>query len=183
MEWHSTHKHHCECNYEGSSPAMEMQAAENIWRRSESYGLRYATTVSDGDAKSLAHLNELKVYGEQELEKIECLNHVAKRLGTALRNVVRVNRGTETPLGGKYHGSLKDSTINKLTAYYRNAIQNNLQDNIEDMKKAIYATLYHCSSTDEKPKHTKCPNCKESWCFFFFSELSQIMRNLCLTLK
>ncbi|GFW68298.1 uncharacterized protein TNCV_2262881 [Trichonephila clavipes] len=34
------------------------------------------------------------------------------------------------------------------------------------MKSAIYATLYHCSSTDAKPKHNKCPNGKLSWCFF-----------------
>ncbi|GFT60678.1 uncharacterized protein TNCV_3583951 [Trichonephila clavipes] len=34
------------------------------------------------------------------------------------------------------------------------------------MKSAIYATLYHCSSKDAKPKHNKCPNGKLSWCFF-----------------
>ncbi|GFV38011.1 uncharacterized protein TNCV_1491151 [Trichonephila clavipes] len=34
------------------------------------------------------------------------------------------------------------------------------------MKSAIYATLYHCSSTEAKPKHNKCPNGKLSWCFF-----------------
>ncbi|GFX94643.1 uncharacterized protein TNCV_3088721 [Trichonephila clavipes] len=34
------------------------------------------------------------------------------------------------------------------------------------MKSAIYATLYHCSSTNAKPKHNKCPNGKISWCFF-----------------
>ncbi|GFS59042.1 uncharacterized protein TNCV_69411 [Trichonephila clavipes] len=34
------------------------------------------------------------------------------------------------------------------------------------MKSAIYATLYHCSSTDAKPKYNKCPNGKLSWCSY-----------------
>lgn len=42
---------------------------------------------------------------------------------------------------------------------------NNL-GNVEDMQKAIWATLYHCASTDAKPHHTRCPAGTESWCFF-----------------
>ncbi|GFX87833.1 uncharacterized protein TNCV_4372981 [Trichonephila clavipes] len=45
------------------------------------------------------------------------------------------------------------------------AIKDNCND-VEKIKRAIYATLYHCSSTDAKPKHNKCPNGKLSWCFF-----------------
>ncbi|GFV85141.1 uncharacterized protein TNCV_4171941 [Trichonephila clavipes] len=47
----------------------------------------------------------------------------------------------------------------------RKAIKDNC-NNVEKMKSAIEATLYHCSSTDAKPKHNKCPNGKLSWCFF-----------------
>ncbi|GFW43316.1 uncharacterized protein TNCV_2923641 [Trichonephila clavipes] len=34
------------------------------------------------------------------------------------------------------------------------------------MKTAIYATLFHRISTDQKPQHFKCPTGKDSWCFF-----------------
>ncbi|GFS95849.1 uncharacterized protein TNCV_2259251 [Trichonephila clavipes] len=34
------------------------------------------------------------------------------------------------------------------------------------MKAAIYATLFHSISTDQKPQHFKCPTGKDSWCFF-----------------
>lgn len=32
------------------------------------------------------------------------------------------------------------------------------------MKKAIWATFYHYSSTDSKPVHKYCPESSESWC-------------------
>lgn len=34
------------------------------------------------------------------------------------------------------------------------------------MKKAIFATLSHCKSTDEHPQHNICPKEKDSWCFY-----------------
>ena len=34
------------------------------------------------------------------------------------------------------------------------------------MKNAIFATIYHCASTDENPQHQKCPKGKDSWCFY-----------------
>ncbi|GFU14808.1 retrovirus-related Pol polyprotein from transposon 17.6 [Trichonephila clavipes] len=34
------------------------------------------------------------------------------------------------------------------------------------MKTAIYANLMHCSSTDIKPMHGKCPEGESSWCFY-----------------
>ncbi|GFT20096.1 uncharacterized protein TNCV_4994651 [Trichonephila clavipes] len=34
------------------------------------------------------------------------------------------------------------------------------------MKTAIYATLFHSISTDQKPQHFKCPTGKDSCCFF-----------------
>ncbi|GFY15626.1 uncharacterized protein TNCV_1282741 [Trichonephila clavipes] len=33
------------------------------------------------------------------------------------------------------------------------------------MKTAIYATLFHSISTDQKPQYFKCPTGKDSWCF------------------
>ncbi|GFV36599.1 uncharacterized protein TNCV_2261181 [Trichonephila clavipes] len=34
------------------------------------------------------------------------------------------------------------------------------------MKTAIYATRFHCISTDQKPQNKKCPSGIDSWCFY-----------------
>ena len=34
------------------------------------------------------------------------------------------------------------------------------------MKPAIFATLNHCTSTDQNPQHQKCPQGEDFWCFF-----------------
>ena len=88
QQWLTLHKDECNQNYEGSSGGMEMKAAELRWNRSVDRGFRYTTLLSDGDAKTLKHLTDLNVYGDDVvLEKEECINHVAKRLGTALRKL------------------------------------------------------------------------------------------------
>ena len=156
----------CQANYDGSSPAMEVNAADILWKRSEAHGMRYTTLLSDGDAKTFNHLVKTEVYGpDVELNKEECINHVGKRLGTALRTLVKSSKACGVTLGGKSHGSLKDVTITKLTNYYHNAISRNKED-VVAMKTAIFATLTHCMSTDKKPQHQKCPIGATSWCFY-----------------
>ncbi|GFV14581.1 uncharacterized protein TNCV_3999321 [Trichonephila clavipes] len=85
--------------------------------------------------------------------------------GTSLRNLVKDWRAKGITLGGKSYGSLKETTIKKLTQYYQKAILENKGD-IQGMKKSIYATLYHSISTDKNPMHMKCPPGKDSWCFY-----------------
>ncbi|GFV47075.1 uncharacterized protein TNCV_197701 [Trichonephila clavipes] len=99
------------------------------------------------------------------IKKEECINHVSKRLGTALRSTVKDCCAQGISLGGKAHGSLKEATIKKLTTYYQKAILRNKGD-VNAMKTAIYATLLHSISTDAKPQHSKCPAGENSWCFY-----------------
>ncbi|GFS55440.1 uncharacterized protein TNCV_1627141 [Trichonephila clavipes] len=99
------------------------------------------------------------------MSKEECINHVSKRLGTALRSTVKDCRAQGISLGGKAHVSLKEATIKKLTTYYQKAILRNKGD-VNAMKTAIYATLLHSISTDAKPQHSKCPAGENSWCFY-----------------
>uniref|UniRef100_A0A1B6JRX1 Mutator-like transposase domain-containing protein n=4 Tax=Proconiini TaxID=565685 RepID=A0A1B6JRX1_9HEMI len=164
--WYEGHKEDCYKNYSGSSPAMETKAAEILWKRSLDYKLRYRTIVSDGDAAVFSHLQNLKVYGEDvPIVKEECVNHIAKRLGTGLRNVVKTCKAQGITLGGRRFGSLKQSTIVKLTKYYQNSILRN-QDSVENMRQDILATLHHCVSSDSENRHTKCPQGDNSWCFY-----------------
>ncbi|KYN29310.1 hypothetical protein ALC57_01250 [Trachymyrmex cornetzi] len=58
-----------------------------------------------------------------------------------------------------------DSTtlIDELTIYYGLSIRRNA-NSVENMKKEIWATLYHKLSTDENPQHGNCPQGANSWC-------------------
>ncbi|GBN39555.1 hypothetical protein AVEN_158802-1 [Araneus ventricosus] len=79
----------CQENYEGYSGGMESEGAIRMFQRSVSTrNVRYAKYLGDGDSKGFLKISESKVY-EDELvvEKLECIGHVQKRMGTRLRNL------------------------------------------------------------------------------------------------
>ena len=84
--WYKGQKAECQKNHEGSSGSMEVKAAAAIWHRSEEEcKMRYTTMLSDGDSKTFLMLQEMKPYGpDVVITKEECINHIAKRLGTGL---------------------------------------------------------------------------------------------------
>ena len=87
-DWFETHRNECNRNFDGTSGAMEAAAAEMLWERYvDRHRFRYTTIVSDGNAKTYKHLCDRRVYGDVVLKKEECINHVAKRLCTALRKL------------------------------------------------------------------------------------------------
>ncbi|XP_015590648.1 uncharacterized protein LOC107265572 [Cephus cinctus] len=92
--------------------------------------------------------------GNFEVQKNECIHDVQKIMSTRLRNLKKTVKG----LGGK--GKLTAKLINQLTVYYGLAIRRNA-NSLENMKKEIWATLFHKLSTDENPQHQKC---SDTWC-------------------
>lgn len=145
---------------------MELAAAEILWKRSqEECHMRYTTMLSDGDLKTFNHLQNLRIYRRVILEKEECLNHVSKRLFTALTDLVKNGKIQGITLGGKKSGALTNKVISLLSIYYRASVVRNYS-NVNAMQKDILATLTHCSSTDSSPNHSKCPKSKDSWCFY-----------------
>ncbi|GBM08884.1 hypothetical protein AVEN_57434-1 [Araneus ventricosus] len=146
---------------------MDVKAAEILWKRSvENCGMRYMNVLSDGDSKTYRHVLEFDVYGDNmKISKEERLNHVAKILWTGLRNKFKECRSKGVTIGGRKEGSLKESTILKLTNFYRKAIKDNVHD-APKMKTAIFASLFHTSSTDNAPKHNQCPTGVKTWCFY-----------------
>jgi len=78
-------------------------------------------------------------------------------MGTRLRNLKKNVRG----LGGK--GKLTGKLIDDLSLYFGLAIRRN-HNSIVNMKKEIWATLYHKISTDDNPQHDRCPDGENSWC-------------------
>lgn len=168
QEWWEGHQHKCHTNFEGSSGSMDASGLLYIFQRSvEQYGLRYLEFLGDGDSKAHKLLVEQAVYGDAEVEKLECVGHVQKRLGSRLRSLKKrlgKNRLEDgKPIGGK--GRLTDKVIDKLQVYYGKAIRQNTHS-VDAMQNAIMAIWHHSKSTDDNPDHDLCPEGENSWCGF-----------------
>ena len=155
--WRAEHNN-CKANYKGSAPAMESEGADRIFRRSvATHKLRYTELYSDGDSKSYNQVKDVYSADGIHVVKKECIGHVQKRVGTALRKLKK-----ETPgLGGK--GKLTDAMIDRLQNYYGIAIRSNVGD-LNGMKKTIHASFFHCASSEQRDLHTHCPTGPSSWC-------------------
>lgn len=171
QEWYTQHKEDCENNYKGSSNAMEVEGVKRMWLCSvANLKLRYTTFIGDGDAKTFATLTELKPYGPNiTIIKHECVGHVQKRLGSALRKLKKSGVVDEDSRVVKFKGRLTDKAIDTLNVYYGEAIRNS-GGSVDEMVRAIDACFLHSVSTDEHPYHMKCPEHnppnKISWCKF-----------------
>lgn len=157
-EWKNVHENNCQANHSGSAGKMEPDAIVEMFSRSEStYNVRYAYYIGDGDSKTYKSIQDAKPYGDFPVTKKECIGHVQKRIGTRLRNLKKEAKN----LGGR--GKLTGKLIDEMSIYYGLAIRRNT-DSIDNMRKEIYATLYHKMSTDENPQHDRCPEGEDSWC-------------------
>lgn len=75
-----------------------------------------------------------------------------ERMGSALYGLVQKGKWAQ-PLGGR--GDLTQELIKCLTSYYRMAPRNHTE--VNEMQRAIMATFYHITSTDEGSHHDLCP--------------------------
>lgn len=175
----AAHEAKCTETFSGKSGGMEAQGAKILWERSiEKLNMRYVTFVGDGDSSAYSAVCAISEgsgpYEGVQVEKEECINHVSKRLGTRLRKLKAEDvEVKETKTGKTYKRSvlggkdkLTDNTISKLTSYYGQAVRRNIGRTVEDLRKDILSTYYHCSSTDENPRHSSCPEGTDSWCFY-----------------
>ena len=167
-EWWDGHQHECHANFEGSSGSMDASGILNIFQRSvEGHGLRFVEFLGDGDSKAHKLLVQEAVYGDVDIEKLECVGHVQKRLGSRLHSLKKRLGKTPLadgkPIGGA--GRLTDKKIDKLQVYFGKAIRQNTH-NITAMQNAVMAIWHHSRSTDENPDHDLCPEGEDSWCGF-----------------
>lgn len=155
---------HCDENYEGSSGAMEAAEAVEMWGRSKNYNLLYKTFVSDGDSSAYKAVCDMSPYGtgtKDMVIKAECINHVAKRLGTSMRALKKA-RGAS--MGGK--NKLTEVVIDNLQFYFQVSLKRKVGTSPSEMREEIMSTYFHCISTDDKPQHDKCAKGVDSWCFY-----------------
>ncbi|GFU61754.1 uncharacterized protein TNCV_4612311 [Trichonephila clavipes] len=165
-KWQRAHKISCRKNYSGSAGKMEVDGMLRIFSRSEKlHNLKYSNYIGDGDTKTFNALSENKPYGDGHLiQKIECVGHVQKRMGTRFRKLKLVYSKNKLSDGKTIRGKgrLTDSLINKLAHYYGNAIRCN-STSVKEMWKAIWAVWGHSCSTDDEPMHWFCPTNPNTW--------------------
>ena len=149
--WNAGHASKCLINHDDSSKAMEREAAKALWGRSVAqHGLHYRAMLGDRDSVAFAAVTELQPYGPaRPVKKVECVNHVHKRMGTALRK-----RAQECRLVGRGQGRLTADKCRKLQNYFRGAILGN-KGKPKEMENAIWASLFHCTSADADPHQTQ----------------------------
>ena len=175
LTWKNRHSAHCEINHVGSSEEMESAGAVLIFSRSiEKRKLIYSTFVGDGDSSCFGRVKSkmVELYGDKyPVVKEECVGHVQKRLGTALRKY-KLNvksAGAKMSDGGKVdgRGRLTEAVVDKMQKYYGNAIRDNSGD-LQKMKDSIWAIFHHMIKDDScslEQQHKLCP--KDSWCKFW----------------
>ena len=147
---------------------MEPYGTLKMFQQSLDYNVRFKSLISDGDSKTYALLLKEKPYGsraEDQVVKMDCVGHVQKRMGTALRNLKTQHKGRKLSDGKTIGGAgrLTDALINSLQNYYGDAIRRNKGD-LDSMVRGVQATLLHSNSTDDRPRHHLCPTGKDSWC-------------------
>ncbi|GFU20065.1 uncharacterized protein LOC100901629 [Trichonephila clavipes] len=81
-----THSKNCTANHFGNSGNIEVSGTIEIFQRSETlHGLRYTKFLRNGDSRVYKAVNEMQPYVNTGIEKLECVDHVEKRMGTRLR--------------------------------------------------------------------------------------------------
>ena len=174
-EWKKEHQEQgkCLCNHKGPSSSMETAAAKIIWSRSVTkHKMCYTQVLCDGDNKTVHALNEMQVYGSEiTIDKLECVNHIHKRMGTGLRNLVKKSPHVK---GGS--GGLTAASIEHLSSYYRNHIMKHTttSKNPDDIDKAvkkmqinILASLHHSVvNNDPLKQHKYCLDDSVEWCSY-----------------
>lgn len=157
----------CVANYSGSSGGMESKGILDMFQRSiETYDIRYKNFLGDGDSSAYPTIVEAKPYGPDfNIEKLECVGHIQKRMGSRLRKL-KQKMGKEKledgkTLGGR--GRLTFAAISEIQNYYGLAIRRNVHS-LEAMKMAVWAEYFHLGSSNESPAHQMCPKGADSWC-------------------
>ena len=108
---------------------MEAEGAKHIFEHSiKKHKLGYVEFLGNGNTKS--YVNVKDIYPGIEIEKLECVGHYQKRVGTRLRNLKK----KEKRLGGP--GRLTDATIDRLYNYAGVAIRQNVGD-LKSMKSSF----------------------------------------------
>jgi hypothetical protein len=116
-------------------------------------GMCYTEYLGDRDSKAYPRVVAEKPCGQNiSVTKLECTRHVQERMGGRLRRLMKEKAVAKLhgskPVGGK--GRLTQSEVDRLQNYYGLAVRRNV-NNLEAMKRTVWAVFFHKLSTNEKP--------------------------------
>lgn len=148
----SNHAPNCKANYSGSSGGMEVAGVQALFAQSvPKYNIRYLNYLGDGDSAAFKSVIDSDPYNGVEINKLECIGHIQKRMGSRLRTIKKTRKGKVLADGKTIGGRnrLTYAAIDTLQSYYGQAIRKN-NTSVVDMKKGIWATYYHKLSQPTK---------------------------------
>ena len=109
----------------------------------EKHNLRHTVYIGDGDTNSFAEVREKlkgKFSDDYSVTKEDCIGHIQKRMGAALRMYKNKNRGRKLSdgktIGGK--GRLTDNIVDSIQNYYGQAIRSNV-GNLKATQGTVWA--------------------------------------------
>jgi hypothetical protein len=144
----------CSINYRGTSGGMEPTGTVNIVKRFSERNLKITRFLGDGDSRAFKKASEAV---DWPMVKLECVNHVAKRMGSRLLRRVKDKKGVvvgkKRGLGGA--GRLTGKSIKRIQSYY-NFIIHQCEGNPQQMREWTLAMYDHISSSNRYPKHGNC---------------------------
>ena len=167
--------HVCQINHTGSSEEMEAQGAIEIFSRSiETRGLKYTAFVGDGDSSCFGKVQSAMKdkYGDKYLvTKEECVGHIQKRLGAAIKKYKNSKKGLKLADGKGVGGRnrLTDAVCDSMQNFYGEAIRNN-QGDLKGMVNDIWAIPHHMVVDPNTPlneQHRFCPKHENTWCKYW----------------
>ena len=121
---------------------MERDGAVEMFLQSiDKNNLKYTEYIGDGDSNSFGVVKSAlaeKYEDEYIVRKEDCIGHIQKRMGSALRTYKNNCKGSVLPDGKTVGGvgRLTDKIIDRIQTYYGYAIRNN-KENDEKIVKAI----------------------------------------------
>ena len=102
--------------------------------------------LTNGDSKAFDDVVAMNVYGDYvTIQKEDCINHVAKKNGTAICNLADSMKATKQSISGK-EKSTKEK-IGKIQNLYGRAIKEYSSD-VDLLQKRIMGIHLHLSSID-----------------------------------
>ena len=137
---------------------METAGILKCFKQSEQLNkVRYTNYIGDGDSKSYAEVVKADPYNGVKINKLECIGHVQKRVGSNLRNFKKECKEGKVAINSKQVSVVQKLTrknINKLQNCYGIAVGQYCNKDVPTLRKAVGAVLYHYSeSRDPQARH------------------------------
>ncbi|KAK8789244.1 hypothetical protein V5799_020980 [Amblyomma americanum] len=105
-------EHQCHKNWQGSSKSMEQAIVVEGFKKSiELHGIKYTKLIADGDSSTYRSIVAAAPYGNQQVEKIKCRNHLLRNYAAKIREIAQKKWLEKMP------PKLKNSFSKQLCAY------------------------------------------------------------------